>query len=861
MSTPSHQREKAIFLGASVLAPADIPAYVQAQCGDDYELLQGVYALLAASAKSEPFTQVVELEEATPETIIGERGYQLIRALGEGGMGQVFLAERSDGSFRQRVAIKLMHRNLRLSRDAGKRFRAERQILASLNHPNIARLIDGGELASGVPFLVLEYVEGLAIDAYCERHGLDARGRVRLIVKVCEAVQSAHQALVVHRDLKPSNILITSAGEPKLLDFGIAKVLNADAQSLLQTRTGAMPMTLAYASPEQVRGEAVGTSSDVYSLGVVLYQLLTGVLPYRVSSADPVGMARAICDQAPEVPSRHTRDHLTVANPPVPRGPAGAVRSNLRGDLDAITLKALRKEPRERYGSVEQLAADLTRFLDGEPVLARHGSRWYTTRKFLARHRVAVAAGVLGALGVLAFVLTLQYQLTQVEIERDKARAMSSFLISMVDRSDPESERTHDSASDANIRVRDIIDESAPRIETELSAFPEAQASLLAVIARVYLNMDQLEPAHRYGLAALDKMAATGQIPSEASADARLFLLLPLYARSDVKTLLEQADLAVADARAVTQGDSFILARALNSRGSFYRVLGRLDEATRDAEAALAMMRKVKPATSAYIAVALKEIAQIANLTGDFERCEAVAREAMHGWPAKLGPTHIYYTSIQSLHAVCLNQLGRFDEAQAELRAALDHFTAIRGPDSLSTGRASLQLGRQLNQQGRHAEAEPLIRAALAIYRREFGEAHAEVGVVLSDLGEALVAPPQNAEAVESLRAALDLVKANPPMRTLAQERLAQQLARGGHAEEAEPLWREALAWYDANAHEHPDRAIALVHLGQMLVASARAGEALPLLEEALRLAIAKRPPGHWRIAEARAALAKAMRR
>ncbi|GMU42298.1 MAG: serine/threonine protein kinase [Xanthomonadales bacterium] len=801
MNPQRHQQANAIFLAACDLDPAAIPAFVRERCGEDAALEQQVYAMLAADAQDDGFLEggTATAEPGVPDRIGGERGYRLLKRLGAGGMGEVWLAERADGEFRQRVAIKLLQAGQRLSREALRRFRAERQILAAFNHPHIARLLDGGTLPGGAPYLVMEYIDGEAIDAWCARHALAARARVALFLKVCDAVQAAHQALIVHRDLKPSNILVGVDGQPKLLDFGIAKVLNAElfAHSLVQTRTGVAPMTLAYASPEQVRGEAVGTASDVYSLAVVLYELLTGVLPYRTPTADPVSMARAVCEQPPDAPSRQ------AASARSDRGAAG-MHVELRGDLDAILLKALRKEPAERYRSVEQLAGDLQRWLSGLPVQARRGSRAYAARKFIGRHRWAVIAATLALGATFAFIVALQAQLRRVEVERDKAEAMTGFMVSVFDRTDPETDSAIAALDPATITMRQVIDENAPRVERELGAQPEAQARLLAVIARIYSGLDLQAQSLHYGELALRRLEETGQVPSAASVDARLYLMTPLYYAGRLDEAMAQGQQAVAEARSLEPDGGFHTARALHSRATMHRLQGDLDRDEADAIAAVDMMKRVRPG-SAYVSVAMKEVAQVASLRGDHARCEAVSREAMDGWPARLGRAHVYFVSILQLHAGCLHALGQHAAAEAEVREALAVFERTRGAHSPSAARARLQLGRMLNQRGAWAQAEAPLRAALATFEAALGAGHLDTAATTVALAEARCGQGATDEALPMFERAIAALQSQATTLAAARLRLGICLAASDPVRAASEL-DAAIAWLDAHAPMHPDR-------------------------------------------------------
>jgi len=408
--TPARwDRIKELFGRAMELDPEARSAFLLQTCGADESLRAELQSLLA-SYDSEATLPV----QASAGAAYG-RGhriglYQVIDRIGVGGMGAVYLAVRADGSFDKRVAIKVIQSVIG-TQEILERFRHERQILATLDHPNIAKLLDGGATAEGVPYLVMDYIEGARIDKYCAEKALSMRERIALFCQVCSAVQYVHQHLVVHRDLKPGNILVTPGGVPKLLDFGIAKLLKPDTFGDL-TRSEFRPMTPGYASPEQIRGEPVTTASDVYSLGVVLYELLTSRMPYRLKTESLHEQSLAVCEQDPEPPSRVFP-------------PSDKLHRQLRGDIDNIVLKALRKEPQQRFLSAEQLADDLRRYLEGLPVYARPQTWTYRAWKFVRRNRAGVAAAVLIAVSLAAGALIA---LGQARIaQRESANALRQF--------------------------------------------------------------------------------------------------------------------------------------------------------------------------------------------------------------------------------------------------------------------------------------------------------------------------------------------------------------------------------------------------------------------------------------------------
>ena len=413
MDAERWDRVKAIFQDVIERDPAERDALLVTACAADADLRTAVERLLTAHAKAGNFLNFAHgmvlqdlpalteaIDDDAPERI---GPYRIVRELGRGGMGTVYLAERDDPGLRKMVAVKVVHA---ASRFIVRRFRTETQILAALEHPGIARLYDGGTTEQGLPYFVMEYVDGENLLAYCESRGATVADRVRLFGRVCDAVQYAHQNLIVHRDLKPSNILVAQDGEPKLLDFGIAKALSPSGEAIEETAFFARVLTPQYASPEQIRDEAVTTASDVYALGVILSELLCGERPYHLTSRGAAEIERIVCEQAPAPPSAQAPDPL---------------KKQLRGDLDNIVLKALRKDPADRYATAAELAADLQRHADGYPVAAREVGRTYRAMKFVRRHRVSVAATAVALLSLVAGLALTIWAARVATIQRERA--------------------------------------------------------------------------------------------------------------------------------------------------------------------------------------------------------------------------------------------------------------------------------------------------------------------------------------------------------------------------------------------------------------------------------------------------------
>ncbi len=448
-------RVNELFDAAAELQEPERTQFLAKECAEDGALRAEVESLLASDAESSEFieepvgTVPLELFSESSSEIAGQQfgAYRIVREIGRGGLGTVYLAERADDEYRKEVALKLVRRGLD-TEDILRRFRHERQILAQLDHPNIARLIDGGTTEDGLPYFVMEYVQGANLLEFCDAQKLDTNERLSLFRKVCDAVSYAHQNLVIHRDLKPSNILVTEGGTPKLLDFGIAKLLTPEEAAMTQTIPALRVMTPEYASPEQIKGGAITTSSDVYSLGVLLYELLTGQKPYRLTSRSVEEISRAITDQEPTRPSDAPQS--AIRNPKL-----------LRGDLDNIVLMALRKEPERRYATVERFSEDIRRHLEGLPVSAHRDTFQYRATKFVRRNKAGVVAAVFVLLAVAGGIMATLWQARVAQAQRTKAER-----------------RFNDVRKLANSNLFDVY----PKIENLAGSLEAQQAVLLNVL-------------------------------------------------------------------------------------------------------------------------------------------------------------------------------------------------------------------------------------------------------------------------------------------------------------------------------------------------------------------------------------------
>ncbi|HEX6898755.1 MAG TPA: serine/threonine-protein kinase [Thermoanaerobaculia bacterium] len=799
------------FEEALDLPTADREAFLGRIGGHDPELRHEVEALLGWHGRAGGF---LEEPPTAPEGILASPApprqvgpYRLLELLGEGGMGQVFRAERADDAFRKTVAVKILAAGLH-RRDLAARFRAERQILAQLDHPNIARLLDGGATGDGRPYLVMEAVDGVPLDRYCEEKGLDVPARLRLFLKVCAAVRFAHQNLVVHRDLKPGNILVTAEGEPKLLDFGIAKLLEPGSLDLTvpPTASGLSPMTPRYASPEQVSERPVTVLSDVYALGVLLYELLTGRHPYLGEAGRLDEVVRAICETAPALPSE--------AAPP-------GLRRRLAGDLDNILLKALRKEPERRYASVGDLARDLESHLAGLPVAARPDTFRYRAGKFLRRHRLATAAAaafLLFLTGFLAVLLVQRRELLerqrQLVEQRNRAAAASEFLAGVFSTPDPTR------SLGETVTARELLDQGAARVGRDLAGHPEARADLLLTMGRSYKNLGLYAEARGLMERSLAERRRLGAAGSEEEAAALHELAEVAFLEGRLGRAEDLARRAL-ELRRRLHGEA--AGGVLESRVRLARVLeqrGEWTAAGREYELALAQARR-RPAKEA-LARLLDRYAILKSQRGEARAAEAMFREALALERQALGERHPEPALTRNNLALLLVKLGRFEEAETLLAAAERIQRGVLGDSHPHLATTLNNLGFLRAAQGRAGEAERLYRESLAMARTAYaGGDHPRIAATLHNLGD-LEMSRGHAEAAESLyKEALAMRRRSlppgHPETAATLNNLGRSLAARGDRDGAEAAFREALARSrEAGGENHPQVAVVLNNLADL---------------------------------------------
>lgn len=844
--------------------------------------------------------------------------WRALRTLGRGGMGTVYLVERSEGGFRQHGAMKL----LRAGADSDeflRRFEQERQILATLNHEGIARLLDGGRDPQGRPYLVMEYVEGEPIDRACDRDRLSVDQRVALFVQVAQAVAYAHRNLIAHRDIKPGNIIVGADGKAKLLDFGIAKALADEplGEEPL-TRTALRVFTPDYATPEQVHGQPASTATDVYQLGLLLYELLTGQRAQRVTDMSQQTLENAICRAEPVRPSERVAgdDAAAAARQSTP----SALRRKLRGDLDNIVLKALRKEPERRYASAIAMVEDLERWRQGRPVRARPETWGYRTGKFVRRHAWAVAAGVAIVAMIAGYAVTVTIQANALARERDRAQAeaakalqVKTLVLRVFEGANP------DASGSAQLTARELLDRGWAAIERELGGQPDVQIELLDAVGEAYRQLGVYDRAEA------------------------------LFARS------------LQIARGESSRQPLLLARALRSRGRVRSDSGDYAAAETDLRDALARYRKAFGKDQEDIAATLADLARLLDLRGDFAGSETLYREALAMYRTLHGERHLRvadtlgdlgmilrrqgdYAGAEPLLSQSLslrrqllpaqhpeiayvltdlaqvrNDLGEYDSAEALYREALASMQASLGADHPHVALTMITLARVLKTRRDFDGARDLLLRALDIRRKALGERHPSIALNLNDIGQTWLeasdsgasgsepgnpASAQLAQAERYYREALDIYPADNPGRWMVvynlgqvaekrgnlvgaerqyrealvgqrkhygdeHDRVGMQLNRLGivlyrqkRLDEAETAMRQALAIYRKRlAAGHQRFAVVLVPLGRLLIERGRAEEAEPLLREALdvrRKAFGADDP---RTAEAAQALADATRR
>ena len=745
---------------ARTLSGDDQLSFLREACSGDADLLSRALRTLNSDELSNAWWDNEHADQDDGRELVGSiiGHYRIVDALGRGGMGQVLLGERADDQFRHKVAIKLVRNGL-LSKQVQGRLKIERQILAALDHPNIARLLDGGTLDNGVPYIVMEFIDGVPIDKYCDAHKLTIRERLELFRKVCSAVHYAHQNLIVHRDLKPSNILVTADGVPKLLDFGIAKLLDARQfnQTMAVTHFESRLLTPDHASPEQVRGEAITTASDTYVLGVLLYELLTGRKPIRARGDRLSELEHAICEEA-ALPL----DYGLRSSEQLPpeflfelcesrRTTEARLRKDLRGDLGNIVAMALRKEPARRYPSVEQFSADIARYLDGMPVTAR-GDTWsYRAKKFVSRHAVAVAAAVVATLALSSFAVVTRMQAERIDEERASAEQVSSFLINVFEQADPEQARGD------KITVEEVLDSASQQLTRELDSQPSSKARLLATLGTVYGNLGNLQAAEKSLRTALEVHGDANETNDPQRADAQRRLAVVLIEQQRYKEA-EQLLLNARDAFARIYGEqSKEVALALRDLARLRQVQERFSESDSMFSEAVTIFEADPSTRPSDLALTLNDWALLLSYRSEFTAAERLYRRVLASAPETLGENHPQLAQSTHNLAVALDRQGRLDEADPLYAESIAQYRKVLGPNHPRTANVLANYGRFLQRRRNYPEAQRVLNETVALQTQAYGPVKTPTAYARVNLALLYIETNRAREAEAELKAALDI--------------------------------------------------------------------------------------------------------
>ena len=815
---------------------ADLPSFeqrasLQARCGNDQALVAEVMALLyedasGASLLDRGVAQVAheilqnEYDTALPFQQVGP--YRLKRVLGHGGMGVVYLAERGD--LETSVAIKLL-RDAWLSPARRERFAIEQRTLAQLTHPSIARLYDADTTPDGTPFFVMEYVEGVPLVDYCKAHHCSLTERLGIFRSACEAVVYAHQHAVIHRDLKPSNILVKEDGSVRLLDFGIAKHLEALGEPVEQTMTGLRLMTPAYASPEQIRGEQVGIQTDVYSLGVSLYELLSGTLPFDLSERTPVQAEKILTQQDAEKPSTAAEKAAVQAKAEIP---LPAISKSAWADLDVLCLTALHKDSQRRYASVEALLRDIDHFLKQEPLDARPDTASYRLRKFVTRNRTKVIAtatlfAVFAGL-VIFFTVRLARARNAALAEAARTQRIQGFMLNLFKGGD-------DAAGPSDeLRVVELLGRGVSQAQS-LSAEPEVQAELYQSLGNIYQQLGKFDQADGLLRSALEQRTHLFGLESREAAESMvaLGLLRSSQARLDEAEQLVRQGLDISKRKLPREHPdvakaTFALGKVLEGRGKYDQAISLLDEAVQMQSA-----RGTQP--TADLAGSLSELANSHFYLGHYDASASLNERVLTMQRQLYGERHpLVSDTLINLGAIQF-QKGNYEESERFNRQALDIVQAWYGKVHPETADAMTILGQSLTYQKRFDESAELLKQSLAILERVYGPVHPRVAFALNELGNVAIRQSKLDEAEADFSRVVDIYRSvygdKHYQIGIAESNLAGVYAERKEHARAEHLFREALQIYAATLPaDHVSVAISRIRLGSTLVAERHYPEA-----------------------------------
>ncbi len=724
------EKIKKIFEISLNLPETEKEDYITESAEGDEEIISEVRSLIHSIKTAGDFLDNpgINLNEQKDSFIGRKLGPYLVeKVIAAGGMGIVYLAVRDDAEFKKQVAVKLIRSGLN-NKYLTERFKTEKQTLAYLDHPYIAKLLDAGSTDDGTPYLIMDYIDGEPIDVYCDKNRLTLSERLELFSKVCSAVHYAHQNLVVHRDIKPSNIMVTEKGEPKLLDFGIAKILSSDSPDAGRdlTKTGYWQLTPEYASPEQVKGENIATTSDVYSLGILLYKILTGHNPYRFKSYLPTEIHKVVCFEEPQKPSIkvESSEELIKQDGSVKEINAETVSNSrgtsiehlkrkLKGDIDNIILKAIRKEPWRRYGSVEQFSEDIKRYSDGLPVIARNDTMGYLLSKFIKRHKTGVAMSAISVLLLIAGILGIAWQASIAAKERDKAKLEASkserintFMQDIFAAPNPEVEGK-------DVKVVDVLKNASEKIDKELSDDPDIKVSVLYTIGTTYIGLGLYDDAEKYlknSLAVCEKNFSlndpqTAKVMEQLAYD---YQLKSNYSKAD--SLYKEALKIFRVNGGEISSDE---ATALSDFGSSLYNQGKYDESKKYQTEALNAYRKIYGDTDARVVRSLSNLGTVAGETGDWNTASQYIKEVLEIFLKTDGKESVNYSRALSNYATTLEVQGNLDDAITAQREAVEIKKRVQGKDHPDAMLAQLNLADELTKRGDFKESAELSREAM----------------------------------------------------------------------------------------------------------------------------------------------------
>lgn len=874
MDAERWQRLQDLFKAARAMPPSGRDAFIARAGADDPALAAELKRLLANDADTDTVPALLaqaaqQLVDAGPPALAGRLlgPWRLVAHLADGGMGAVYRAERADGQYEQPAAVKLL-RTDRVSADARERLAQERQILARLQHPNIARLLDGGTTPEGQPYLVMAHVDGEPIDTWCHARGLSTEARLRLFLPVCEAVDYAHRNLVVHRDLKPSNILVDREGRPQLLDFGIAKLQAAGDEAL--TRSGERLLTPSHASPEQVTGGPISTATDIYALGVLLYDLLVGQRPHEATGGNPAALARAIVETDPARPSQALAGAATSSRRLArfrQRGEqiaADRLVRELRGDLDTIVLMALRKEPERRYASARELAEDIERHLAHRPVRARPDTLAYRSAKLLRRHPLAVPASALALLLAVAGTTTFTWRLAD---ERDRAQAAEqqartaaeqARLAAQFSRSLLENTSANKRAA-RQVSVLDLLRDARQRVKAELASQPAVAIRVRLALGVALHSWGAYDEAEQETLAALDDARAAGVDDERLAAEALSLLGTVTHDQGRLEDSLRWTQQA--EQRWRTVGTAAERASALSDVALALNGLRRRNEAEPVFRAALAQMRLAHAGDHDDVAWLLNNLAWGLHAMGRLDEAAPVYEEAL-AMQHRLGTPLVTRSLTQANMAGLALDRGDLDAAERGFGEVLQQDESVYGTRGhAAVARMQGLLARVALIRGDVEQALALSGEALETNRRLLGDRHRWTAMARKSLADALLAAGRLDDAARHLREADGVMRQvlGPQHGDRAGVLLskAQLALQRGRTAEAVATLEQARALIDALGS--PDRVPqgqVLLWLGRALALQGRGDEGRLMARQGLQRLRDRHPATHWEVLAAQAGLA-----